>query len=302
MQRAVDIAASHGKQFHVQLTGGEPCLNQDMIYESIRIIRDTAPKATIAIQTNATLLNDELVIFFKKNYVQVGVSIDGTPSVHEKTRGRFGEMFSGIQCLESHGVPWRATAVVTEESVEHLWRLVMLISRFKTARGIALDFLTLKRGALSNGIRPASPENVERSIALILDTLEIINRASNPHISFREQDTLKRCMSTAGASPFCHACNGESLAVYPDGSVYPCSQLCGEPQYCAGNVCGTIDWSNLRLADSSLKNKECFSCALNGRCPGDCPSRLAYNDENEQRAICALYKTIHTFQEKERAL
>jgi uncharacterized protein len=178
----------------------------------------------------------------------------------------------------------------------------LLISRFRTARGIALDFLTLKRGALSNAIRPASPEDVEQGIARMLETLDTINRTSNPPLRFREHDTLKKYMSTGVGSPFCHACSGESLAVYPDGTVYPCSQLCGEPRYCGGSVCGTIDWSKLRLADCSLKSEKCFSCALNGKCPGDCPSRLFYNDKSITDTICALYRTIYAHQQKDAVL
>ena len=302
MKQAVDIAAYHGKQFHVQLSGGEPCLTRDLLFQTAKTVRSAAPKATIAIQTNATLLDAELARFFKEYGVQVGVSIDGPPLVHEKTRGMFGEMFAGIECLESHGVPWRATAVVTADSVEHLWRLVLLISRFKTARGIALDYLTHKRGAVKNCVVSATPEAVESGISRMLKTLELINRSSQPAIRFREADAVARHTQSGKPENFCHACKGESLAVYPDGSLYPCSQLCGENRYCAGNISGMIDWQRLCLGALNLENSECVTCALNGRCPGDCPSRLTYNDNNEQRAVCALYRTIHDFQKREQAL
>jgi uncharacterized protein len=302
MRWAVEIAASHGKQFHVQLSGGEPCLNSELIYETVAEVRKSAPKATIAIQTNGTLLNSSLARFFKEKEVQVGVSIDGPPSVHEKSRGMFGEMFAGIECLESNGVPWRATAVVTADSVEHLWRLVLLISRFKTARGIALDFLTHKRGAVENNVLPATSEAVERGIYRMLETLETINRSSRPMIRFREAEAVARYMHSGKPDNFCHACNGESMAVCPDGSVYPCSQLSGEQRYCAGNIRSAIDWTKLRLTGPSLQSSNCFLCTLKGRCPGDCPGRLAYNDGNEQRAVCTLYRTIYAFQKKEQVV
>jgi uncharacterized protein len=273
-----------------------------MIFQTVKTIHFKAPQATIALQTNATLLDVVLVRFLKKHKVQVGISIDGPPTVHEKTRGKFREMFEGLECLESCNVPWRATVVVTAETIEHLWSLALLISRFKTARGIALDFLTRKGLAVKNSIEPATPEIVKHGVIKLLETLEMINRSSRPPIRFREADAVANSKHRHAIRAFCHACSGESLAVYPDGSVYPCSQLCGEDRYYAGNVYGSIDWPRLRLQSSALQCDDCCSCDLHGFCPGDCPSRLAYNTKGEQCAVCALYQTIYAFQKKEQVV
>jgi uncharacterized protein len=296
MERAVAIAASHGKRMHVQISGGEPTLHREMLFDTIQYIRSAAPKASIALQSNATLIDDELALFFRHNHIEVGISIDGPPKVHEQQRGGFGKTLAGIEHLEKHHVPWRATAVVTGNSVGALWRLALLISRFSMARGIGLDFLTLKGEALKNGIVPPGPEAVRESIGRLLDTLDKVNRFSSPPIVFREERTVV-CKNRPKS--FCHAAKGESMAVYPDGTVYPCSQLCGEKEWYAGSVTETIDHSRLRINAPFLPGNECGACELSGDCPGDCPARLLYNFKHVRENICALYQEITSRIKKE---
>jgi uncharacterized protein len=299
MERAVDLAASHALPLHVQLSGGEPCLNPRLLRRTVWKVRTDAPHATIAVQTNATLIGEEVALLFKENAVQVGISIDGPPSVHEAVRGRFAELYRGIETLETHGVPWRATAVVTADSVAHLWRLAALIARFGTARGIGLDFLTRKGRSIGGGPRPASPDMVANGIGRMLETLDAINRKRTVPIRLRESDMVADRLSRGATAAFCHVCEGESMAVRADGSVYPCGQLCGEPRYFAGNIRAGIDWPALRLNGPRLRFEDCRSCELRGRCPGDCPSRLRFNETSVNRNTCALYRTIFAHQRKE---
>ena len=289
MERAVNIASSCGKQIHFQISGGEPCLNREMIFKTVRKIRKTVPDADIALQTNATCLDDELVFFFKESDIQLGVSLDGTQDVHEKQRGSFRDTIIGIERLEKFNVPWRATAVVTADSIGELWRLVLLVARFGTVRGIGLDFLTLKGRAKENSVITASPEAVRYGIERFLDALDVVNQNRTSRILFRESEKVL----VRNRTPyFCYAAKGESMAVYPDGTVYPCSQLCGEREWCAGEISKKIDWSLLKIKNTTLNNESCASCELDGICPGDCPARLMYNNEIVRKNICALYQAI----------
>ena len=296
MQRAVAIAASHGKRMHIQISGGEPTLSRDLLFATVRHIRSAAPKATVALQTNATLIDDDLAHFFRENRMRIGISIDGPPQVHQRQRGLFSATLRGLGHLEKHHVPWRGTAVVTEASIGELWRLALLISRFSMARGLGLDFLTLKGKAPENGVVPPEPEAVREGIGRLLDTIEKVNRFSDPPIVLREERAVA---AKSRPGPFCHAARGESMAVHPDGTVYPCSQLCGEKQWCAGSVTESVDHSRLRINTPALSGDECGSCELQEFCPGDCPARLLYNNESVSRNICALYREIIRHNKKE---
>jgi uncharacterized protein len=299
MKQAIDIAASHGKKFHIQMAGGEPCLNREILFKTVQYARTTAPQATIAIQTNATLVDTILANFFKENHLQVGVSIDGPPLIHNKVRGNFNEMLTGLEYLEKYSVPWRATTVVTSDSIEHLWRLAVLLSRFRMVKGMGLDFLTIKNSAKKNNVLPPTSQAVENGIQHLLATLDMINKISCPSISFREAETVERCLSNDKETPFCNVCTGQSMAVYPDGSIYPCSQLAGEEIFYVGNVMQEINWSRLKHSLPSLTFNDCINCEIKNRCPGDCPSRLFYNDNTVKQNICAMYQTIYAYKKKE---
>lgn len=299
MEQALKRAASGGGRPHVQISGGEPTLNREMIFRTVCKAGEIVPGATVALQTNATLIDDDLARFLRQNSVQVGISLDGLRQVHEKQRGCFEKTLAGMEKLESFDVPWWVTAVVTSDSIGGLWRLVLLLSRYRTARGIGLDFVSCKGQAPINSIKSPSAEAVRQGIMQMLETLDMINWHRTTAIRFREADTLAVMRTCYAGSSFCSACKGESMAIHPDGSVYPCSQFCGEEPYLVGDIYGKIDYSRLRLGLTPSEGNDCPACPLHERCPGDCPSRLLYNDIAAQNAVCTLYQTIYRHQQKE---
>ena len=68
-------------------------------------IRSYYVKVQNAVQTNATLITDEMAIFFKENNFLVGVSIDGPEAIHNKYRkdkagfGSFKDVITGLEIL-----------------------------------------------------------------------------------------------------------------------------------------------------------------------------------------------------------
>lgn len=69
------------KTFHVTFHGGEPLLAPPEAFdEAARMLRSAAPARTImqfAVQTNATLLTEKYLKTFRRNAINVGVSLDG---------------------------------------------------------------------------------------------------------------------------------------------------------------------------------------------------------------------------------
>lgn len=65
-------------------------------------------KISITIQTNGSLLDDELCAFFKQNNFLVGISLDGPEELHDRFRGdksgnpTFKHVMKGIDLLQKH--------------------------------------------------------------------------------------------------------------------------------------------------------------------------------------------------------
>lgn len=293
LELAISLARADKAPFHLQLTGGEPTLVPDLIRRAVTVAKETGRCASIGIQTNATRLNAELIDIFKTHNIQVGVSLDGPPAVHERQRGRATDTLKGLQMLEHNNIPFRVTTVVTGFNASTLDALVLTLAGFSQVRGIGLDLMVHKgRAAEGNHISPASHGALAGGVDKMVATLDRVNARRSQPIRFRERDLIKHS-GKKNRPAFCHAGMGQSMAVFPSGEIAPCGQTMGDLNYAAGTV-----WvprlGNLMgaLCRHRPRNIQCSGCALEADCPGDCPSRLQYNLQDCLPRICTLYRTL----------
>ncbi len=301
MSRALQLVGASGQPCHVQLSGGEPTLVPDLIGMVVEQLRPLRSRVSLGLQTNATSLTPALVDLLRDAQVQVGVSLDGPPAVHDALRGGFARTYKGLQVLEARGVPFRVTAVVSAANVGSLDLLALLLASFRQAQGLALDLLTVKGAASRGEVRPAAPAALRQGVRQLLQTLTFINQQRAQPLRLREAETLRRAWQQPESRGFCHASRGESLAVAPDGTIYPCGQTGGEELFAAGTV-WEPEIPRLQVLGSYRRPRQadCRVCPLEACCPGDCPSRLLFNSPGEARLICDLYQTIWTYgQEQE---
>jgi uncharacterized protein len=289
-REALTLAASSGAPFHVQLAGGEPTLEPGLIEYVGRTIRVAQWPATIAIQTNATLVNKSLIDLCLRYDIQIGVSIDGPPDVQERLRGGAGAAFRGLALLEAASVPVRVTAVLSSINAGRLRDLAMALARFSNIRGVGLDPLVMSGRAAGAVDLAPSQEAATSGARDFFEAMRWVGRATG--MQWRELEAVRKALSGGGASRhYCHACTGESLGVHPDGGVYPCGQTLGDSTMSAGTV-ERIEWDRLKgFFHGKELSGDCRTCRLGNRCPGDCPSRLHYNGEIDP-AMCAIYRSI----------
>lgn len=290
---SLKLAASSGLPFHVQLAGGEPLLEPRLIANLGEFIQKAGWPATVAIQTNGTLLDLESIDILRRYGIRTGVSLDGPPTIQEQVRGNAKATFRGLHLLSSAGMPVRITSVLSRANVMHLGELILSLAVFPNIEGIGLDLLVQKGKALDGPQPHPSAEEVGKGIRNLLEALRCVNRLRSAPLRWREWDAVQRALSsTRHDTVYCHACRGESLAVHPNGSVYPCSQTVGDDAMAVGTV-EHVDWTRLReLYRHTRLQGECRGCSLEGRCPGDCPSRLTYNGDRTGHTMCRIYRTI----------
>jgi len=292
-QAALRLAGASGLPFHVQLAGGEPTLEPGLVEDVGRLVRSAAWPATVAMQTNGVLLDARLLAVCKRCGIDINVSIDGPPPVQERIRGNAKDSFRGLDLLSRSEMQVRVTTVLSDANAGHLDELVLCLAAFPCIRGVAVNPLVRKGRALTGAVGEASPAAVRNNVRRMLEMLRQINRLRAAPIHWREHNGV--CRSLRGDSPiraYCHACRGESLAVHPDGTVYPCGQTIGDPIKASGKV-DCVDWTKLKTMFQGVRLQgNCGECALDGRCPGDCPSRLQYGDATSPKVMCTVYETI----------
>ena len=306
LAKALELAARTADKatpLTIQLTGGEPALVPALVEAALLGAQNIVRPLSFALQSSGVGLDRTMLALCKAHQVQVGISLDGPPAVQESIRGQAAATLHGLALLEAEQVPFRVTTVLSAANVTSLDRLVFFLAQFGMARGLGLDILVRRgRAAQSAGqvedarLVPPNGDALAQGLAAMLNALEMVNRRRRIPLRFRELDLTRRCLSRplqpeASVRPFCLAAAGESLAVAPDGQLYPCTQVLGDERFRAGTVevphrpplfpaiMPDRDWA------------DCPDCPLEGRCPGDCPSRLTHNP-GERRLACVLYQTL----------
>ena len=293
VEAALRLACSSGLPFHVQLAGGEPTLEPELIAAVGKIVRTAGWPSTMGLQTNGTLLDDSLIELCRTYGIAVGLSLDGPPDIQQYLRGKAGETFRGLDLLARHNIPVRVTTVLSAANVAHLGDLILSLAVFPNVQGAGLDPLLRKGSALEAEALGPSVDAIRSGVSKMFTTLARINALRGRSLQWREQNAVAQALAKQGKiQPYCHACSGQSLAVSPDGTVYPCGQAVGDPAMKVGTV-DHIDWRKLREMYQGVHlSGDCRNCLLEGRCPGDCPSRLTYNSDAAQHAMCVVYQTI----------
>lgn len=107
-----------GMEPTVNITGGEPLLNYEVVRYIVKRSRETLPSCRLVMFTNATLVTDEIADFLKENGVFTIVSIDGPSSVHNQNRifkngnPSYDSSIQGYQILKQHDVKCGISAVL----------------------------------------------------------------------------------------------------------------------------------------------------------------------------------------------
>jgi uncharacterized protein len=292
-RNALELTAASGVPFHVQMAGGEPTLEPDLIEYIGALVRERDWPATIAIQTNATLVDPVLIATCLRYQIEVGVSLDGPPEVQQNVRGKARETYQSLALLDASAVPTRVTTVLCSRTLASAPVLAMCLASFSSIQGFGFDPLVVK-GAASN--RPdliPDPVTTRRVAREMCEVLALLNHQRRRPLVWRELEAVRSALNARkGPAHYCHAARGESMAVHPNGSVYSCSQVVGEPEFAAGTV-DAVDWAALSKAFCGIR-MPCpdAQCGLSGCCPGDCPSRIHFQNHSATPAMCELYRGV----------
>ncbi|MDH7576546.1 MAG: radical SAM protein [Bacillota bacterium] len=285
-RRAVDYVAARSRSFKIQFTGGEPLLNFPLVKKIIAYLENHPGSVTFQLQTNGTLIDRARARELKMLRIGLGVSLDGPPEVNDSLRpfpggrGSATAVIRGLQSLAAEGVRVGVTTVLTDESTRSLPRLMELASYLGNIHGVSLDLLRpLGRGA-DPGVRAPDLDLLESRVQAALYRAEELAQLGGPRVRFREAERLRhQLLQGATKDHYCYATTGQSMAVMPDGSVYPCASLSDLQEFFLGN----IEDSNFSLT-RALETKKwfrqrrkppagCKGCPQSGFCGGGCLAR-----------------------------
>ncbi|MDD4320092.1 MAG: radical SAM protein [Acidaminococcaceae bacterium] len=295
-KKAIDLAAADGDAFTLQLSGGEPLLNFACIKEITKYVEEKNLPAILQIQTNGSLITDEIAKFLFEHKIAIGVSLDGRPGVNNKLRkfangkGTTNAMLKGVEILKNNNIAMGVTCVVTDTNVRDLVSIVEMAYYLGNVRRIGFDLL---RGQ-GRGVQlvPPEAEDVRVNVEETYRQAEKMQVALHLPIYFSQIERVK-VLQKGGNYNFghCYAMNGEAAFVDAKGDIYACSSLMGHKDFYLGNVDIGID-AQLRYnikARICAAMHFCTACRDFKLCGGGCFARWYGTGQRTQYlGECAL--------------
>lgn len=294
----------------LQMWGGEPLLALDRIEYVVKFFSQTDIKVTIDIETNASLVTDEIAQKLYNWGIHIGVSMDGTPDLHNRQR----KMVTG-----------KPSAELVERGIQNLQRYygediggitVITKHNYRYVKEI-LDYFIFKLHMTSmkfNLVRDNS-HAPERKLALteeevfwfaneLMDYLQAFRSLganfSEGNIEARARNLLQRSNMSCCIS---HGCQGgrKMISFDQEGNIFPCEMI-DFPEEKIGSIYGK-DSIEIMVNEAMKRSKfflpkrdeRCNTCPWWYYCQGGCSSRNRYlnRDGKIDEMECALNRSIY---------
>ncbi len=300
--------------------GGEPLMVGNIIREVVDGLekRPYAPRLQFSLQTNATLVTETWVRYFREHRISVSVSLDGPKAINDSTRvnlvgrGSFERTMRGIDLLcKAGGVG--LICVVTKQNQDHLIDVLNLCHE----KGIrSLSFLPFFPSGYGVGkedqLGADNLEYWERTKQVIDWLIDHNTRYPDAMIYEREIASIVRNILIPGNG--CYMCASSPcgagtrhVGLDVNGDVYVCDTFYGLTNFVIGNMLTQSIDEILqnplveRFQQRSVKTiPKCSACHLNEWCYGGCPAHnvLFYGEEegfNRESHMCSWFMQIIPF-------
>ena len=305
-----ELMAISNKRAEFIWHGGERLLaGQDFFNEAIEIQKRnyrSGQRVINCVQTNATLLNEDWITFFKRKKFQISISLDGPQDIHDcyrvfssNNKGSFKKVMTAVKLLRSNNVDFGVLSVLTKESINKPNE----IYDFFISNGFnRFDFLPCVELERNTGhlIEPSITTSKFTKFMIKIFDCWLSNDDPNIHIRYFENVLQGILGGKTSLCKFAGTCSNY-LTIEPNGDVYPCDNYIGDGGLKIGNILYD-DLDTILKGDNYakfLKNvttvrTECKCCRWYLVCNGGCPhySYLWNRNFSETNYFCKARQKI----------
>jgi uncharacterized protein len=307
--RRYSAAHKHLPEIHFAWQGGEPTLlGLDFFERAVALQRKYQPAAcriTNSIQTNGVLLDDAWGRFLKEQGFLVGISLDGSPDLHDRYRvdkggqPTFDRVARGLEILQRHKVEYNVLTCVHRHNGDH----PLEVYRFLKSLGARfIQFIPIV-GRASPTLEAAMPTSVGaeqygRFLTSVFDEW-LCNDVGQVFVQIFDVALGIWALGQASLCVFDETC-GRALALEHNGDLFSCDHFV-TPEHRLGNL---MDVPLVKMVDSPRQQRfgqakrdalpaYCKTCDIRFACNGGCPkNRFALTPEGEPglNYLCAGYQ------------
>lgn len=299
------LASLSIKRLCIDFHGGEPLLRFDLIEYALSICDQllTDKEVVYTIQSNATLITDEMCRVFQQRNFVVGISLDGPLKIHDSNRvsstgiGSFNKVIDKLELLKKYNIPYSIISVVTnpldmydiyqfflQEKITKIKLIpVMPQGRAKKEMIDLEEYARIEAELFQKEIHSDKPILLMSSYVMLRKILFVDNSymcMRNPCgaginiMSFDEHGTIFPCDSMSGIA---------GIHELSFGSVH--DDLL--------DIYETHTWKNI-TSHTTHTITPCKECKYQNICCGGCKSDVLnyYGDFNHPSPLCSYYQSI----------
>ena len=288
--------------------GGEPTLMDVSFFQKVIDLQkkygNWGAVVSNGLQTNATLIRDEMAELFSTYQFLVGVSIDGPPEIHNRYRknihgrGSHTDVLRGVECLKRHEVEYNALVLVSAANVDK----AKAVYRYLCDLGIYHhQYIPCVEFDSKGDPKPYSISGKQWG-EFLCGIFDVWRKKDIRNVSVRLFDAVLAHM-IKWQYTVCHMAGDccQCFLIEYNGDVYPCDFFV-EPQKKLGNI--TIEtWEELKKSSSYRSfgrqkadwNPRCTDCAYLRYCAGDCLKNRFTRRKDPQNIswLCDGWKTFY---------
>ncbi len=268
--------------------GGEPLLNAEVVYSSMRYIRKLEKggifkkPVEIAILTNGSLVDDRTVKILLETNTEVSISIDGPEKLHDAARlsvsgeGTFQRALAAYKKLEAAGAKPSISCTLNQFNINNIDEIVDFIINDLKVKGMGFNLLIPRIDDKFEDY------NYEFATNQLIRAFKVLREHG-----IYEDRMMRRVKPYAKCSIHFKDCLGVGgqIVVSPDGRVGPCQAFLGLNEYFPL----TVKELHSRLPEISyediykeplfnewhhrfpLNMEKCWDCVAIAVCGGGCP-------------------------------
>ncbi|KYK36591.1 MAG: SPASM domain-containing protein [Theionarchaea archaeon] len=285
------------------ILGGEPLLEPEITYKISKELSEWAKDENImfynTIITNGTLFTDTIIDQFFQCITSVQVSLEGPAEYHnkkrvyknkndEKGRGTFEDIVNSVLLLKKNNIHAIINVPVTRENCHCVPEFVEYLKNKGITEGGAIHIRLFLSKGVSNGVcAPYSPlcNEGDADAPLLMDVWEKVWKKGF------------RATAKPTQTPYCSGIKDSVYAVDPEGNVYKCLSMVGNPDERVavlkdGVISAKTPLFYELLSRDATRIEKCNQCKYLPLCAGGCPTAAKTQHHTYHAPDCGQRKTL----------